>query len=153
MRHGGSNVQDIADEDQQNVNLVPNDEANLSFNTFAFNIMADYAEIGNDQIAPQHEPSAIEAEMQEYLAEPVPNINIDILAWWSERQAKFPMMSLLARFIFSIPASSAAPERNFSIAGHVFSAKRTQLLPSMLENILICNGNMDLIDSQLELNE
>lgn len=133
--------------------MTSNDAGNVSFNTFAFDILADYAEINNDTAIAPPEQSAIDAEMQQYLEEPFPSINTNILTWWSERRAKFPMLSLLARFIFSIPPSSAAPEQNLSAAGHADSKKRAQLPTSIVEEILICSGNMDLMDNQLELNE
>lgn len=41
----------------------------------------------------------------------------DLLEWWHSNQTKFPRLYGVARFIHSIPASSAAAERLFSIAG------------------------------------
>lgn len=87
--------------------------------------------------------------MEDYLQEPIPAINIDILNWWLERATKFPRLSMLARFIFAIPASSAAPERNFSNAAHFVSERRCQLSTTTVENILICHGNMDIVENNL----
>lgn len=134
-------------------NAGSNEDINTSFNTFAFNIMANYVEITDDVSAAQPEEISIAAEMTEYSEEPIVSINVDVLLWWSERKMKLPTLSKLARFAFSIPASSAAPERNFSTAGSVLSEKRTRLSVSLLEDILICKSNMDLIDGQFNIND
>lgn len=119
-----------------------NAEANTSINTFTFDMMANYAEATVDIPAPTAEQYEIDTEMHDYMQEVTPSIDVDILSWWSERAVKFPALSLLARFIFAIPASSAAP-------GNVVSEKRTRLSTTTVEDILICNSNRDLIDNEI----
>lgn len=129
------------------IGLPPTGDANdqnSSFSTFTFGIMANYAEIP-EQIQAE-ELTNIDDELKEYMDEPIPPIDVDILLWWFERSTKYPNLSLLARFILAIPASSAAPERNFSTAGHIVSERRTRLSTSTVEEILICHSNCDLID-------
>ncbi|KAJ8001037.1 hypothetical protein DPEC_G00187010 [Dallia pectoralis] len=41
----------------------------------------------------------------------------DLLGWWKNNSSVFPLLSKLARSIFSIPANSSSSERNFSAAG------------------------------------
>lgn len=123
-----------------------NEELNTSVNTFTMDIMASYAEVNDDIAMASGDDYDVDTEMQQYLEEANASIDISILSWWAERAIKFPTLSLLARFIFSIPASSAAPNRSFSDKSHEFSKKRTSLSTSTVENILICNSNSDLLD-------
>jgi hypothetical protein len=59
------------------------------------------------------------------------------LKFWNDQQEKFPRLSRLARRIFSIPATSASVERQFSEAGLVIQERRTNLNPEQLDNILL----------------
>lgn len=70
----------------------------------------------------------------------------DIINWWKLHAEKFPLLSRAARFVFSVPASSSATENNFSIAGFIFSDRRTNMKPEKLENLLILRSNRDLHD-------
>jgi hypothetical protein len=49
------------------------------------------------------------------------------LKFWKSNQYKFPLLAKLAKKYLGIPASSAAVERMFSIAGHIFSLKRRNM--------------------------
>jgi len=44
-------------------------------------------------------------------------------------------LSVIARFMFGIPASSAASERNFSIAGTAVTERRARLSPESVDSI------------------
>ena len=46
------------------------------------------------------------------------------LQWWRDNHYRFPVLRHLAFAIFACPASSAADERTFSIAGNVLSEDR-----------------------------
>ncbi|CAF4383537.1 unnamed protein product, partial [Rotaria sp. Silwood2] len=59
------------------------------------------------------------------------------LNFWKEQHEKFPQLSRLARSIFSIPATSAGVEREFSAAGLVIQEQRTNLSPEQLDNLLL----------------
>jgi len=50
----------------------------------------------------------------------------DILNFWKEHQITYPKLSKLARWVLSIPASSASSERVFSCAGRVFEERHTR---------------------------
>lgn len=71
--------------------------------------------------------------------------NESVLEWWKRNRNVLPLLSELARLIFSIPASSAAPESCFSNAGFLINEKRTRLSPSLVEDILVSHGNKDLL--------
>lgn len=58
------------------------------------------------------------------------------LDFWRMNQNEFPLLSRVARQLHSIPASSAAVERQFSGAGLVINERRTSLHPDQVDNIL-----------------
>ncbi|CAM4554540.1 unnamed protein product [Leuciscus chuanchicus] len=67
----------------------------------------------------------------------------DVLGWWRDQQLNYPKLSVLARGIRAIPASSSSSERNFSAAGRTIEQRRTALKPSTVDAILFLHKNMD----------
>lgn len=67
----------------------------------------------------------------------------DVLGWWRDQQLNYPKLSVLARGILAIPASSSSSERNFSAAGRTIEQRRTALKPSTVDAILFLHKNMD----------
>ncbi len=59
------------------------------------------------------------------------------LEFWKEHQGIFPILSMLARQIHCIPASSAAVERCFSSTGFIVNERRTSLHPDQIDNIIV----------------
>lgn len=74
------------------------------------------------------------------------NSGVDILTWWYDQKSKMPQLFKLAMFIFSIPASSAAVERVFSLAGLTIK-NRPNLNPSTLDDLLLLKSNSDLFEA------
>jgi hypothetical protein len=60
-----------------------------------------------------------------------------------ENQYLYPRLSLLAKKYLSIPASSVASEKVFSLAGQVVSKKRSRMHPSKVDMFIFLNKNMD----------
>ena len=60
----------------------------------------------------------------------------DALTFWRNDANEFPCLSRIARQIRSIPATSAAIERQFSIPGLTLSERRNSLDPEQLNNIM-----------------
>ena len=65
---------------------------------------------------------------------------VDLMSWWNENTNLYPGLSVVARNVLC--ATSAASERNFSLAGHVVSARRSRLNSSSVNNILLMNNAM-----------
>ena len=59
------------------------------------------------------------------------------LLWWKKHKKHLPKLSILTQRIFSIPATSASVERQFSSAGIIFNDRRTRLSGENLENIIL----------------
>ena len=68
--------------------------------------------------------------------------NDDILQWWKDNSHILPKLSILARKIFAIPASSASSERCFSSAGFLIQERRSSLKPEIVDAILFLHNNM-----------
>ncbi|CAF4859520.1 unnamed protein product [Rotaria sp. Silwood1] len=60
-----------------------------------------------------------------------------LLGWWNKHSLIFPQLSLLAKSIFAIPASSATSERIFSSAGRILEKRRQSLKPGVVDDILM----------------
>ena len=82
-------------------------------------------------------------EMNTYLQFKITNLKStnddrdDPLHFWREQENILPNLSILAKKILCIPASSAAVERAFSSAGLVVSQRRTSLKPSLVNDIIL----------------
>jgi len=68
---------------------------------------------------------------------------IDVLKFWKDNQKTFPNLALLARFIFSIPASTVASEGNFSKTGWTINDRRTQLDPETVNSLMFLHSNLE----------
>ena len=81
------------------------------------------------------------SEVQAYQMQKVaPSEDKDVLGFWQANENNFPGLSALARKTFAVMSSSSASERNFSLAGHVVSARRSSLKSSSVNNILFLNS-------------
>ena len=63
--------------------------------------------------------------------------DFNILQWWQMRQARFPILSRLARDVLTIPVSTVSSESAFSTAGRILEERRTSLTSEMVE-VLTC---------------
>lgn len=63
--------------------------------------------------------------------------NFDILSWWKTNANRYPVLSILARDVLAIQASTVASESAFSAGGRVVDSFRSRLDPEMVE-ALIC---------------
>lgn len=61
----------------------------------------------------------------------------DILLWWKSHANTFPILSMLARDVLTIPISTIFSEQAFSTAGRIIEEGRTCLTPEMVE-VLTC---------------
>ena len=95
----------------------------------------------------QQEGSALEQEMINYEKRfGNPGRNAAILMWWNLNKEELPLLSKIARIVLSIPASSAKSERVFSTGGNVVTAKRSRLLPTKAEDLIILKENRSKVE-------
>lgn len=66
-------------------------------------------------------------ELQKYYSIPRCNKDTDILQWWRTHSSELPILSLMARDLLSIPATSVPAERLFSRAALTIRKHRNRL--------------------------
>jgi hypothetical protein len=66
---------------------------------------------------------------------------VDALVWWKSNQFRFSVIADLAKKYLGVQASSAGPERMFSIAGHIFAEKRRKLGVRTFSDLVVLKLN------------
>jgi hypothetical protein len=61
--------------------------------------------------------------------------DFDLLLWWRDHKLTFPVLSILARNIMSVPVSTVSSESCFSSTGRILEERRRRLLPEHVEMI------------------
>jgi len=84
-------------------------------------------------------------EIDAYLGEPTidddeDNEDFDVLKYWKTSEKKFPILSIMARDVLSIPITTVASKSAFSKGGRVLSKYRSSILPDHVQ-MLICTQN------------
>ena len=74
---------------------------------------------------------------------------LDILQWWKSHAKTFPILSMLARDVLSIPVSTVSSEQAFSTAGRIIEERRTCLTPEMVE-VLTCVKDWEHADLRMQ---
>jgi hypothetical protein len=77
--------------------------------------------------------------------------DFNILNWWHEHKQTYPILSILARDVLTVPASTISSESTFSLAGRVIEERRRRLTSDMVE-VLSCLKDWELADAQLQHN-
>jgi len=73
------------------------------------------------------------------------------LVFWQHHQDKLPYLSKLARRLFSIPATSAGVERQFSAGGLLINERRSSLNPDTVENVLFVRSMQKTLKNNPDL--
>src|SRR6266498_800029 len=72
-----------------------------------------------------------------------------ILTWWQQHNGTYPVLSILARDVLSVPVSTVSSESAFSLAGRILGDKRTSLHSDMVE-ILLSTMDWTLTEKRLQ---
>ena len=75
--------------------------------------------------------------------------DFNILSWWQEHKCIYPILSILARDIMSVPVSIVSSESCFSLTGRVIKERRRRLLPQTVE-MLTCVQDWELGDARAQ---
>jgi len=81
-------------------------------------------------------------ELNKYLEQRIDIESIDDnrLTFWYEHRFDYPILSRLVRSIYSIPATTANVERQFSASGMIISSRRTRLNSERVNNdMFLCS--------------
>ena len=76
------------------------------------------------------------------------NKDFDILEWSKKQQIKYPVLSIIARDVFTVPVSIIASEAAFSAGRRMVSKKRCNLSPQAIEAV-VCLKDWSLTDKRL----
>ena len=87
---------------------------------------------------------SVKKQLRNYLSEPAASQTTDPLDWWRANQAKFPLLTPLARDLLAMPGSTAALERAFSHAGRIWAPRRLRTDRKLGAAILMCHENIRL---------
>lgn len=85
----------------------------------------------------------IKTEVDKYMleaSEDPRNSNFQLLGWWKENAARFPILSQIAKDVFAVPASTVASESAFSLGSRILDPFRASLTPKMVE-ALVCTSD------------
>ena len=59
--------------------------------------------------------------------------DFDILLWWRDHKLTYPILSIMAKDIMSVPVSTCSSESCFSLLGRIIEERRWCLLPGTVE--------------------
>lgn len=67
------------------------------------------------------------------------------LMFWKVNCIHWPNLAKIAKKVLGVPATSASVERMFSIAGHIFQAKRRRMSDKLFASVVFCKLNEELL--------
>jgi hypothetical protein len=73
--------------------------------------------------------------------------DFNILTWWHEHKPTYPIMSILAKDVMSVPVSTVSSESCFTLTSRMIEERRRRLLPATVE-ILTCIKDWELGDAR-----
>lgn len=137
----------VDDNDAPAPNEIPvnNNNNNLNQNSAPKDIFID-----DDVDANLNANSTKETELNLYRQQIINKDNFNLLQWWHEHKIMYPRLYKIAVFIHAIPATSAAAERSFSLAGSHITDKRNSLKPSTADALMFFNRNCDYLEQSLK---
>lgn len=77
----------------------------------------------------------VETELKDYDKAITISRKDDPLQWWKGKKHQFPLLSQLARQYLAVQATSAPPERIFSVASRIITNMRTQMKPEVASQL------------------
>lgn len=69
----------------------------------------------------------------------------NVLEFWRVEESHFPTMASVAKVLLGKPASSAASESAFSVAGALLAKRRASIDPLRARKILFIHDNYDML--------
>jgi hypothetical protein len=70
---------------------------------------------------------------------------LSALEYWKMQAVELPLLSMLAKRVLAVPATSAPVERVFSQAGEILNSRRSRLLPKNFETLLFLKMNSNFM--------
>ncbi|KAK3217669.1 hypothetical protein Dsin_011639 [Dipteronia sinensis] len=98
--------------------------------------------VGFSETVEKQDNASGKNEVERYLLEPVErkHPNFDALTWWNVNSAHYPILALIAKYVFAMQTSTMVSESTSSGGGRVLDSFRSLVNPKMVE-CLICTRN------------
>jgi hypothetical protein len=74
------------------------------------------------------------------------------LSFWQKMHSFYAVLSKVAARVFGVPATSAAVEREFSLAGNIITQKRSKLCPDTVNDIVF-NHSYQVYQQKCDAND
>lgn len=71
--------------------------------------------------------------------------SVDILLWWKNHAAELPLLSKLARYVFTACSTSVTSERLFRLSGNIVTKKRNALKPHLVNQLVFLSFNKEML--------
>ncbi len=81
--------------------------------------------------------ATVSEDLERFLRLPPSSLDLNPIQIWRTLESIFPMLSKLPFKYLSVPATSCASERVFSVTGNIVTQKRTKLTSEHI-NMLVC---------------
>jgi len=75
--------------------------------------------------------------------------SFDILKWWHEHKLTYPVLSIMAKDVLTVPVSTISSESTFSMTGRIIEERRRRLKPETVE-WLTCIKDWELAEATLQ---
>ncbi|KAI5612472.1 zinc finger BED domain-containing protein 4, partial [Silurus asotus] len=92
---------------------------------------------------PSTQAKSIEQELAAYLHEEP--TDEDPLQYWKRKSIDFPLLSLMAKKVFTVPATTTTVERIFCLVGKTLRPEHCRLLPKNLDTLIYLNANYSIL--------
>ena len=63
--------------------------------------------------------------------------DFSLLNWWHQNKLTYPVLSIMAKDVLTVPVSTISSESTFSMTGRIIEERRRKLKPEMME-MLTC---------------
>ncbi|XP_028848973.1 zinc finger BED domain-containing protein 4 [Denticeps clupeoides] len=92
---------------------------------------------------PNTQAKSVDQELATYLHEEP--TDEDPLHYWKRKSIDFPLLSQVAKKVFTVPATSTGVERIFGTVGKMLRPERCRLLPKNLETLIYLKANYRIL--------
>ena len=75
--------------------------------------------------------------------------DFNILDWWHQHKLTYPVLSIMAKDILTVPVSTISSESTFSMTDRIIEERWRKLKPEMVE-MLTCTKDWEAAEAQLQ---
>jgi hypothetical protein len=75
--------------------------------------------------------------------------DFNLLHWWHQHKLTYPVLSIMAKDILTVPVSTISSESTFSMTGRIIEERRRRLKPETVE-MLTCLKDWEAADARMQ---